>query len=268
MDTQLAGKRCLITGGNSGIGLGIAKVLAGEGVRLVIASRSEHPEAMAELRSIGKEIEFIQVNLRTEAAVVQAVKQALRRWDGLDLYVNNAATARHEPTTRITTGAFYEVIDTNLAACVWACREISRYLVRRKSGSILIIGSTVRACPAYGEAAYRISKMGLKMYMETLAIELAPFGIRVNMVTPGLFPTRLTAGMSAKHLALHNGEIPLRRPGAPTDCGHAAAFLLSDHLSAYITGADLLVDGGLALRPLKLLGDQEIVALNQPASEK
>lgn len=263
MDTRLEGKRCLITGGNSGIGLAIAKALAQEGVRLAIASRDDYPEALAELRGMGSEVEFIQVDLRAEMAVVEAVKMALRRWDGLDLYVNNAAIARHEPVTRVTTQAFYEAMDINLGACVWACREISQHMLQRQAGSILIIGSTVRICPAYGEAFYRISKVGLKMYMETLAVELAPFGIRVNMITPGYFPTRLTAGMSAKHQALLRGEIPLRRPGEPMECGFAASFLLSDHLSSYITGADLLVDGGLALRPLKLFNDQEILSLNQ-----
>jgi glucose 1-dehydrogenase len=268
MDTQLHGQRCLITGGNSGIGLGIAKTLAREGVRLIIASRDDYPQALAELGEMGAEVELIQVDLRTEAAVVETVKRAIRRWDGLDLYVNNAAIARHEPVTRVTAPAFHEVMDINLGACVWACREISDLMLPRRAGSILIIGSTVRICPAYGEAVYRISKMGLKMYMETLAVEMAPFGIRVNMITPGYFSTRLTAGMSARRQALQLSEIPLRRPGSPLECGPAAAFLLSNHLSSYITGADLLVDGGLALRPLKMIEDEEILALNQSGLEK
>ena len=268
MDTRLQGQRCLITGGNSGIGLGIAKALAQEGVRLIIASRDYYPQALVELRAMGAEVELIQVDLRTEAAVAEMVQRAIRRWDGLDLYVNNAAIARHEPVTRVTAQAFHEVMDINLGACVWACREVCRHMLHRRAGNILIIGSTVRICPAYGEATYRISKMGLKMYMETLAVEMAPFGIRVNMITPGYFSTRLTAGMSARHQALQLREIPLRRPGVPGECGYAAAFLLSDRLSSYVTGADLLVDGGLALRPLKLIEDQEILALNQSGLEK
>jgi len=103
----------------------------------------------------------------------------------------------------------------------------------------------------------------LKMYMETLAIELAQFGIRVNMLTPGHFPTRLTAKVSPDRERLLKREIPQRRFGSPAECGYAAAFLLSDQLSSYTTGAELFIDGGLSLRPLPLLGEQEISVLNQ-----
>lgn len=262
MDTGLRNKSCLITGGNSGIGYGIAKVLAQEGVRLFIAARDEHEEEMRSLRSVQPDTQFLQVDVSSETAVVDMVQRAISACDGIDLFVNNAAGAWHEPVTRISADAFRKTIDTNLAACVWAGREISRHMISRRSGSILIVGSTVRVSPAYGEAAYRISKMGLKMYMETLAIELAPHKIRANMITPGHFPTRLTAGLKPEHEPKLKHEIPLRRFGEPSECGYAAAFLLSDRLSSFVTGADLVVDGGLSLRPLALISDEQITDLN------
>ncbi len=262
MDSHLAGQRCLITGGTSGIGLGIARALAGEGVRLILAACDEHPEDLRSLRAAGAEACFLPVDLSTEAAAMDMARQALGHWGGLDLFVNNAARAFHEPVTGLSRQAFEATLNTNLAPCLWAGREIARHMVSRRSGSILIVGSTVEVVPAYREAAYRISKTGLRVYMETLAIELAPFGIRVNMLMPGFFQTRLTAAMDDHQRDKLLREIPLRRPGNTEDCGQAAAFLLSSRLSPYTTGAVLRVDGGLGLRPLPLLEDGDIAKLN------
>jgi NAD(P)-dependent dehydrogenase (short-subunit alcohol dehydrogenase family) len=137
-------------------------------------------------------------------------------------------------------------------------------MIARRSGSILVVNSTVRYVPAYRESSYRISKMGLKMLMETLAIELAPFGIRVNLLTPGHYPTRLTSGIPVHIEDKLKAQIPLRRFGNPDECGAAAVLLLSDRLSGYTTGTDITIDGGLALRPLSLITDDEIAKLNTP----
>lgn len=98
--------------------------------------------------------------------------------------------------------------------------------------------------------------------MEILAIELAPFGIRVNMLTPGLYLTRLTSNFDLDRQKRMKVDIPLRRPGNPEELGAAAVLLLSDRLSSYTTGSELVVDGGLKLRPLPLFSDEEIRNLN------
>lgn len=264
MEAGLKGKKCLLTGGNSGIGLGIAKALAAEGVDLAIAAIDDFRESLNTLRACGGKVVFLRVDVSQEKEATSMVYQALDVLGGLDLFVNNAAIARHESVTKITSEAFYTTINTNLAGCVWAGREVARHMISQRSGSILITGSTVRFCPAYGEASYRISKMGLKMYMETLAIELAPFGIRVNMLTPGHHPTRLTAKLPPHLKTKVLSEIPLRRVGDPDGCGPPAVFLLSDRLSGYTTGSEILVDGGLSLRPLAFRTDVEILAMNLP----
>jgi NAD(P)-dependent dehydrogenase (short-subunit alcohol dehydrogenase family) len=265
LDTGLAGKTCLITGGSTGIGLGIARALAREGVQLAVASRNPDPEAMEELAQLsGGHALAIKADVSTEVGAVGMVKEALEGLGRLDLFVNNSARAWHEAITKITSEAFYNTINTNLASCLWASREVSKHMIARRSGSILIVNSTVRFCPAYRESSYRISKMGLKMLMETLAIELAPHGIRVNLLTPGHYPTRLTSGIAPHIEAKLKAEIPLRRFGDPDECGAAAALLLSDRLSSYTTGTDITIDGGLALRPLTMLTDEEIVKLNMP----
>jgi NAD(P)-dependent dehydrogenase (short-subunit alcohol dehydrogenase family) len=262
METGLTGRKCLITGGATGIGFGIARALAREGVHIVAAGLDPVPEAIEELQRLSGMAAFLRLDVSSETSAVAMVRQAIELLGGLDLYINNAAWAWHEPITQITSEAYYRTINTNLSPCVWACREVSRHMIPRRSGSILITGSTVRFCPAYREASYRISKMGLKMYMETLAIELAPYGIRVNMLTPGYFRTRLTAPIPPRQEEILKSSIPLRRPGQPDECGSAAVLLLSDRLSPYTTGCELVVDGGLSLRPLPLFSDEEILHLN------
>jgi NAD(P)-dependent dehydrogenase (short-subunit alcohol dehydrogenase family) len=263
MESGLKGKKCLITGGNTGIGFGIAKALASEGVELAVAGLNDVPEAIEELQKRSGKAFFIKVDVSNEGAVVNMVAEAIATFGGLDLFVNNAAWAWHEPVTKITSENFYKTINTNLAACVWAGREVARHMIPQRAGSILITGSTVRVCPAYLEASYRISKMGVKMYMETLAIELAPHGIRVNMLMPGYYRTRLTASIEMDLENKLKREIPMRRDGDTSECGPAAVFLLSDRLASYITGAELPVDGGLALRPLPLRTDDEILRMNE-----
>jgi NAD(P)-dependent dehydrogenase (short-subunit alcohol dehydrogenase family) len=266
MESGLKGRKCLITGGHRGIGFGIAKALALEGVHLAVAGREFEPAAMEELNLSGGKAIFLKTDLSEESQTVELVRQSISELDGLDLFVNNAAVAQHEPVTKVTTDAFYKTINTNLAACVWACREVSRHMISRNSGSILIVNSTARVCPGFRETSYRISKMGLKMYMEILAIELAPFGIRVNQITPGHYPTRLTSATPSRIEALLKSQIPLRRFGNPDEVGPAAVLLLSDRLSGYITGADITIDGGLSLRPLPLYSDEEIIRMNSTVS--
>jgi NAD(P)-dependent dehydrogenase (short-subunit alcohol dehydrogenase family) len=262
VDTGLRGKKGLITGGSTGIGLGIAKTLAKEGASLVLAGLDPAPEAVEELRQSGS-CAFLKIDVSEERSVCDMVQRAIDMLGGLDLFINNAAGAWHQSVTQITSEAFSKTLSINLAACVWAGREVARYMIPKRSGSVLIVGSTVRFCPSYTEASYRISKMGLKMYMETLAIELAPFGIRVNMLTPGHFSTKLTAGLSLQKETTLRSNIPLRRFGQPAEIGPTAAFLLSDLLSPYTTGAEFVVDGGLSLRPLPMLSEDEILGLNQ-----
>jgi NAD(P)-dependent dehydrogenase (short-subunit alcohol dehydrogenase family) len=263
VDTGLRGKKGLITGGSTGIGLGIAKALAKEGAYLVVAGLDPAPEAVEELRQQSGNCAFLKADVSAERSACDMVKRTIEMLGGLDLFVNNAAGAWHQSVTQITSAAFSKTLDTNLAACLWAGREVAHYMIPKRSGSVLIVGSTVRFCPAYTEASYRISKMGLKMYMETLAIELAPFHIRVNMLTPGHFSTQLTAGLSHQRETTLKSNIPLCRFGQPVEIGPTAAFLLSDLLSPYTTGAELVVDGGLSLRPLPFLSEDEILSLNE-----
>ena len=263
MDTELRGKVALITGGASGIGLGIAKVLASEGVHLAIAGLDPDAGTIAQLRSLGVRVEAMDIDVSKEERVTEMVQRTISLFGGIDLYVNNAAGAWHRSVTRLDTESLINTMATNLYACVWACREISKHMIERRTGSIVIIGSTAMLTPLYRESAYRISKTGLMYYAEVLAIELAPYQIRVNVIIPGFHLTKLSSeGLGAEALQKILGEIPLRRPGRVEEIGYQAAVLLSDKLSGYTTGASIIVDGGLHLRPLPFFSEAELLALN------
>jgi NAD(P)-dependent dehydrogenase (short-subunit alcohol dehydrogenase family) len=267
MDTGLGGKTALITGGATGIGFGIARALAAEGVHLAVAGLDLDGSNLAELRSLGVEVEAIECDVRHEDRVIAMVEQTIDRFGHLDLYVNNAAWTWHQPITRLDTASLLNTLQTNLFACVWACREAAKHMIGRRSGSILIVGSTAMLNPFYQESSYRISKASLPYYAEVLAIELAPYGIRVNTIIPGFHLTKLTTGsLSQEMLDRILREIPLRRGGLPADVGSQAALLLSDKLSGYTTGASVVIDGGLHLRPLPFYTDEQILKLNDPSS--
>ena len=264
MDAKLRGRTALITGGSSGIGRGIARALAGEGVDIAIAGRNPEPEAVEELSALGVRTLALTVDVSMENQVADMVQRVITTFGHLDLYVNNAAGTWHQPITRLTTDSWLRTINTNLSACLWACRDVSRHMIARRQGSILIVGSTAQYNQAYGEAAYHMSKIGLRALKNTLALELAPYGIRVNQLVPGHFPTKLTASLPENRAEILQHEIPLRRFGHPDECGAAAVLLLSDALSPYTTGTDVFVDGGLHLRPLPLYSDTELMQMNAP----
>jgi glucose 1-dehydrogenase len=260
MESGLRGQRALITGGGTGIGLGLALALSAEGVDVVIASRQPRKEAVASIRANGVRASWVKADVSSELGVVRMVEETDRYLGGIDLFVNNAAGTWHESITRLTLESWDKTIATNLTACALACREVSRRMVAAGRGSILIVGSTAAHVPLYGESSYRVSKTGLKALMEVMAIELAPYSIRVNLLTPGGFLTPLTADLPTKQMG--GQQIPMRRLGRVEELGHAAVFLLSDLLSSYTTGAELVIDGGFRLRPMNVWSDREIRAMN------
>ncbi len=263
MDSGLRGKRALITGGATGIGHGIAMSLAAEGVDIAIASRNPTVEAIAEIEAHGVKVLRVIADVSDEADIVRMVAETVDGLGGLDLYVNNVAAHWDAPVTKVTSDDFINSIKTNLAACVYACREVSRRFIDQGSGAILIVGSTAAHAPMPTETGYRVSKGGLRQYLELLAVELAPHDIRCNMVTPGYLPTKVSADIIGDREQEILDHIPLRRAGQPEDWGNAAVFLLSGKLSAYTTGSELLIDGGFNLRPPTLFSYEEIKEMNE-----
>lgn len=261
----LAGKAALVTGGASGIGRAIAESLGRAGARVLIADIEPATDAVDAVRAAGGTAEHVQVDLRRESDVDGMVQAAADRLGALDLFVNVAGRFYKEAVTELTSATWNDALATNATACALAARSVSRRMIERGGGAILVVGSTVVYAPAYEQAAYRASKAALRAYMETLAIELAPFGIRVNMLSPGPFPTGLVSGLPAEQREAAAREVPLgQREGVMDEIGHAALFLLSDRTASYITGADLPVDGGLHMRPLYIGPLAQVRSLNVP----
>ncbi|MHB8277619.1 MAG: SDR family NAD(P)-dependent oxidoreductase [Candidatus Humimicrobiaceae bacterium] len=248
MEANIKDRKALVTGGGTGIGKGIALELAKEGVDIVIASRNNYPETISQIKSYGVKALWLKTDVSKEKEVINMVKETIDYLGGLDFYINNAAAHWDESVTQLTTSGWINTLNTNLSSCIWGCREVSNYFIsKKKEGNILIIGSTVIYGSGQKQVSYRVSKGGLKCFMETLGVELAPNGIRVNMITPGLFETRLTTQlglMSNKDLIVKS--IPLNRVGdIYKDIGPAAVFLLSNKLSSYITCSNIVIDGGI-----------------------
>ena len=264
MESDLAGKTALVTGGSTGIGRSIALALAAEGVALAVVSRNPDERAVEEMRALGVSALAIRADLSTESGAEHAVQEATKSLRQIDLLVANAATAHHEPVTKVTTSKWEYALRTNLNGAMWLCRRVGAAMIERRAGSILIVGSTAQYFRAPGEAAYHVSKTALAAYASALAVELAPHGIRVNMLVPGSFPTALNSGLSASKKRRLVADIPLGRQGDPAECGPAAIFLLSDRLASYVTGAELAVSGGMHLRPFVRISRKELKALNEP----
>jgi NAD(P)-dependent dehydrogenase (short-subunit alcohol dehydrogenase family) len=266
MDAKLNGKTALVTGGTSGIGLAVAQALADEGVHVAVVSQHPDPAVVDDLKSRGVAACAIEADLSREPEVRRMFDEAVRQLGGVDLYVNNAARAVHQPVTRIDPESAATIVDTNLMACLWGGQCAARHMIARGGGAILIVGSTSMYTPGPTETVYRMTKAALKPLTVSLAIELAPHNIRVNLLIPGYYRTKLTAGIPPDVERRLLEEIPLHRPGELRECANAAVFLLSDSLSGYTTGAELLVDGGIAMRPLWLSTPEALKALNAPCS--
>ncbi len=204
-----------MTGGASGIGRATALALASEGADVAIADLCPAPEVLAAVDAAGGRACGIVADVADEDAVVRMVEAAFVALGGLDLYVNNAGGAWHEAVTHVTRTGWERTIATNVGASVFACREVARRLIPAGGGAIVVIGSTATVSVQPRETSYRASKAALKAHLEAAAVELAPFGIRVNLVTPGATNTPFVVAADASQKARVAAEIPLRRAARP-----------------------------------------------------
>lgn len=244
---QLSGKVAVITGASKGLGKAIALALGGAGIRLALASRDlESLQNVAgEVRAIGAEVEVFQTDVCSEAQVAQLAEQVLARFGAAHILVNNAGVNVRQPITEFTLDEWRRVLDTNLTGAFLVCRAFVPHLKRRGYGRILNLTSIMSHVALAGRTAYAASKAGLLGFTKALALELAPEGITVNGISPGPFATEMNlplmqnAELNARFLA----GIPLARWGKPEEVGQLALYLCSEQ-AGFITGTDILMDGG------------------------
>jgi 3-oxoacyl-[acyl-carrier protein] reductase len=271
MELELAGKNALVTGGERGIGRDICLSLARERVNLAycdIKTEQGQGSTQQAIRDLGCAAFAMEVDVSQEAAVVRWVQASISQLGPIDIFVSNAGIIEWEPITKITLECWNRILAVNLTGAMLCTREVARHMIARKKGVMLFTSSTIQYHPAYREAAYRVSKIGVQALAETAAIELAPYGIRVNTVSPGLInspnwangilPKAATDPMTGESFM---NNIPLGRLGLPADVGAAYAFLASDKAS-FATGANIVLDGGFTLRPLVLVTQEQIRSMN------
>lgn len=272
MNLHLTGKKVLVSGGTKGIGRAVTLAFGHEGAEVAVFARHKLQKdcPVAKLKDEGKHAAFYQVDIRYENQLVSGIKQVINEFGQIDIFISCAGVLGHEPLTKITSQEIHRIVETNTIGVVFATREVARNMIPRRQGSIVLISSTIYFNPSYAESSYRISKAGLQVFAETAALELAPYGIRVNCVSPGLTNSPNFLGnilkpiwTDEKRKAELLAAFPLGRIGEPEDIAPAVLFLASDQAS-YITGANIVVDGGFKLRPLMLKTKDEIFKMNLP----
>ena len=245
-DQLLEGRRALVTGGDSGIGKATAFELAARGAAVAINYLDDPAaaEAMtAEIEARGGRAIAIQMDVSKEADVIRAFDETEEALGGLDLLVSNAGVQEPYPIEELPLESWEKVIGVNLTGAFLCCREAAR---RIEAGTIVVNTSVHEIMPWMRFSHYAASKGGLRMFVQSIAKELAPKGIRVCAVAPGATRTPINDGVHADEDAR---PIPAGRWADPEEIARAIAWLASDNAS-YVVGTTLYVDGGLTLYPL------------------
>jgi 2-deoxy-D-gluconate 3-dehydrogenase len=242
---SLSGKAALVTGGNGGIGLGMARGLAQAGAALAIAGRDAKKNAAA-LNTLGKGAFALQCDLKDAPACRAMVEEAAQRLGRLDILVNNAGTNIRKAPQDYTLEQWREVLDTNLTSAFVAAQAAYPHMKRAGGGKIVNIGSMMSLFGASFVAPYGASKGGIVQLTKALAAAWAKDGIQVNAVLPGWIDTELTRRARQEVDGLHErvlARTPAGRWGEPEDLAGIAVFLCSA-ASDFVTGTAIPVDGG------------------------
>jgi glucose 1-dehydrogenase len=247
---KLTGKTALVTGADSGIGRAIATTFGREGADVAVHYHEDErgAEQTADaIRSHGARAEVLRADLSDPRQAPRLFADAVARLGRIDILVNNAGKgADAESSLDTTLDAFLDVLHVDLVSPWLLVQAAAKPMVERGSGVILNITSVHEEIPSPGGVAYDAAKGGLRMVTRTLALELAPKGVRINNIAPGMIATPMTSS------TLHDPEqaeqslqrIPMGRPGEPQEIANVALLLVSDDAS-YVTGSTYFVDGGL-----------------------
>ena len=237
---ELCGKRVLITGGSRGIGRAIVEAFAENGS--VVSFLYEKNDRAAEETALASKATAVKCDISDP----EAVRAAIGSMGGIDIIVNNAAISKIDLFTETSDDEWARIVGVNLSGAFYVAREASKYMISRKCGRIINIGSMWGKTGASCEVAYSATKAGLRGFTMSLAKELGPSGITVNCIEPGVIDTEMNASLGEEAIGSLVDETPLCRIGKPTDVANAVLFLASDGAS-FITGQTLGVDGGYAI---------------------
>jgi len=232
----------LITGGNRGIGLAIARAFAAAGDQVAVTYRSgEPPEELAELGVLA-----VRCDITDTEQVEQAYKEIEEKHGTVEVLVANAGITRDQLLMRMSEEDFTAVLDTNLVGTYRVVKRANRGMLRAKKGRVVLISSVVGLLGSAGQANYAASKAGLVGFARSLARELGSRNITFNVVAPGFVDTDMTRALTDEQRTEIVSQVPMGRYGQPDEIAATVRFLASDDAS-YITGAVIPVDGGLGM---------------------
>jgi 2-deoxy-D-gluconate 3-dehydrogenase len=248
---DLTGKTAIVTGGAMGIGLGVARRLHEAGANVVIADLDEGAAQGAAadlLRARPRSALAIRCDVSNSGSVGRMVQATVDSFGGVDVLVNNAGIYPMVPMGEIDEGTFRRVLDVNLVGLFLCTQAVAgRMIEQGRGGRIVNVTSIDALHPSMvGLAHYDASKHGAWGFTKNVALELAPHGIQVNAVAPGGIKTPGTGEMDPATMSAFEATIPMGRMGDPDDIGRTVLFLASD-LAAYMTGSQIVVDGGRLL---------------------
>lgn len=242
---RLEGKYAIVTGASRGIGRAIALELAREGC--TVGVNYQHNQALAEevaaeIKSMGRECMLLQANVADPTEARAMVRRYLDAYGRLDIMVNNAGITRDRSLRKMTDEDWLQVIQTNLNAVFFCTTAAMQPMIEQQYGRIINISSMNGQTAAFGQANYGASKGGIIAFTKTAALELAKYGITVNVVAPGFTLTDMLAKVPEEVQNQIKARIPLGRFGLPEEMAKAVVFLAAD--GDYITGQQINVNGG------------------------
>lgn len=232
----------LVTGGNRGIGLAIAKAFVALGDKVAITARSgELPDELA-----GTDVLVVKADVTDTASVDSAFDTIEEKLGPVEVLVANAGVTRDTLLMRMSDEDIHTVLDTNLVGALRVSRRAAKGMLRLKRGRIVFVSSVVGLLGSAGQANYSASKAGLVGVARSIARELGSRGITANVVAPGFVETEMTAVLGDDRKAEILGSVPLNRLASPDEIAGVVTFLAGD-AAGYITGAVVPVDGGLGM---------------------
>jgi 2-dehydro-3-deoxy-D-gluconate 5-dehydrogenase len=244
---DLSGRVAIVTGGNGGIGLGMAQGMADAGATIIVAARNAEKSAAA-LKTLGPRSAFIAADVADEASCRALVDATVQRFGHLDILVNNAGMSIRKPPESLSAAEWRSVLETNLTGAFVCCHAAHPVMAQQGGGKIVNIGSMFSLFGSSYAAPYAASKGGLVQLTKSLATAWAKDNIQVNAVLPGWIDTELTRAARQQVEGLHDrvlARTPAGRWGVPADLAGIAVFLAAP-ASDFVTGAVIPVDGGFA----------------------
>ncbi len=246
---DLSGRVAIVTGTSRGLGQYMARALAKSGADLVLTSRNRDSLAdfAAEIKSLGRKVVSLELDVRSEDSITQMVAAAEDAFGHLDILVNNAGCNVRKPAVDVTWDDWNLILDTNLRGSFFVAQAVARRMIPRQYGRIVNIGSVTSVAGFAGLGPYGASRGGVRQLTMSLADDWGRYGITVNCLAPGWFRTDVNGILfeDREWVDYLLDRIPVKRSGEPHDLDGAVVFLAAE-CSRYVTGQTLLVDGGIS----------------------